>query len=728
MDLHVRHAGPTDEERAAVDGLLGPPPSHWRGAERNSDDAHVAFGGREQRQQRHLLLPALHALQARVGWISETGLDYVCTRLDVPPADAWGVATFYSLLSTTPRAPRVVHVCDDIACRCAGADELLADLEKTCGPAHSHGPSGTHFRIDPAGAIWMRSPCLGMCDHAPAAFIQQAGRNSVERSIPYATTDVILELLGGTTEEQGIPSLRDEQDDNSDNGHPDGRGTAGGPAFSSRISARTGEHRILSTEVLHGQPISAEHQDDWEDQVVASDSIEPSALSDEHAPVKRSLVAGAPRDDSAKSVIPSEASDRSPGKAVSPFSLLARVGVVDPTDIAAYRRSNGFAALRKAIEIGPDEIIREVTDSKLLGRGGAAFPTGRKWDAVAKQSARPHYLICNADESEPGTFKDRVILDGDPFAIIEAMTIAGYATGCHRGFLYIRGEYPLGAERIQHAINEARKHGFLGKNILNRGIDFDIEIRRGGGAYICGEETAIFNSIEGYRGEPRNKPPFPAQAGLFGLPTVVNNVETLANVPHIILHGGATYASIGTEQSTGTRLFCLSGNVTKPGTYEVAFGKTLRELLDMAGGIANGRSLQAILLGGAAGVFVRPDELDMPLTFEGVRAAKATLGSGVIVAFDDTVDMAQILARIAGFFRDESCGQCVPCRVGTVRQEEALYRIASGKTLGGVPQEVALLDEVGVAMKDASICGLGQTAYAAIESAIHRVGVLKGRM
>jgi len=713
MDLHVRHAEPTDEERAAVDALLGPPPSQWRGGERDSRDAHVAFGGREQRQQRHLLLPALQALQARVGWISETGLDYVCRRLDVPPADAWGVATFYSLLSTTPRAPRVVHVCDDIACRCAGADELTQDLERRCGPAHSHGPSGTHFRVDPSGAVWMRSPCLGLCDHAPAAFVQQAGLHAVERAIPNATTDRILELLAGTAE----------------NGHPDvGASSDGGPAFSSRLSLRTGEHRILETEILHAQPISPERQADWEDQVVASDSIEPSALSDEHAPGKRSSGAGAPRDDLQKGVIPSEARDRALGEPAPPFSLLARVGVVDPTDIAAYRRSGGFAALRKAIEIGPDEIVREVNDSKLLGRGGAAFPTGRKWDAVAKQSARPHYLICNADESEPGTFKDRVLLDGDPFAIVEAMTIAAFATGCERGFLYIRGEYPLGAERIQHAINEARKHGFLGGNILNRGVKFDIEIRRGGGAYICGEETAIFNSIEGYRGEPRNKPPFPAQAGLFGLPTVVNNVETLANIPHIILHGGAAFASIGTDQSTGPRLFCLSGNVVKPGVYEVPFGKTLRDLLDMAGGIAKGRALQAILLGGAAGVFVGPDELDMPLTFEGARAAKATLGSGVIIAFDDTVDMSQILRRIAAFFRDESCGQCVPCRVGTVRQEEALYRIASGKTLGGVPQEVALLDEIGVAMKDASICGLGQTAYAAIESAIHRVGVLKGRM
>jgi NADH-quinone oxidoreductase subunit F len=376
--------------------------------------------------------------------------------------------------------------------------------------------------------------------------------------------------------------------------------------------------------------------------------------------------------------------------------------------------------------MGSEAVIREVTDSKLMGRGGAAFPTGRKWAAVAGQPARPHYLICNADESEPGTFKDRVLLDGDPFAIVEAMTIAAFATGCEHGFLYIRGEYPLGAERMQNAIDCARAHRYLGESILGADVSFDIEIRRGAGAYICGEETSIFNSIEGYRGEPRNKPPFPVEAGLFGLPTLVNNVETLANIPWIVLNGGAAFAAIGTGQSTGTKLFCVSGNVTTPGVYEVPFGPTIGDLLTLAGGIEGGRPIQAVLVGGAAGVFVRGNELDIPLTFEGARAANATLGSGVIVAFDDRVDMRQILLRIASFFRDESCGQCVPCRVGTVRQEEALYRIASGKPAGGVDREVALLDEVGVAMRDASICGLGQTAYAAIESAIHRVGVLKG--
>jgi NADH-quinone oxidoreductase subunit F len=258
---------------------------------------------------------------------------------------------------------------------------------------------------------------------------------------------------------------------------------------------------------------------------------------------------------------------------------------------------------------------------------------------------------------------------------------------------------------------------------MGKGVKFDIEIRRGAGAYICGEETALFNSIEGLRGEPRNKPPFPVQAGLFGKPTVVNNVETLMNVPSILIQGGAAFAKIGTEQSTGTRLFCVSGAVEKPGLYESPFGITAQDLLTVAGGVKKGRKLQTVLLGGAAGVFIRPDELSMRLTFEDTRAAKATLGSGVFMVVDDATDLKPLLLRIASFFRDESCGQCVPCRVGTVRQEESLHRIAAKKTIGGVKGEIALLDEVGMAMRDASICGLGQTAYSAVESAIHRLKV-----
>ncbi|HET9681929.1 MAG TPA: NADH-ubiquinone oxidoreductase-F iron-sulfur binding region domain-containing protein, partial [Candidatus Limnocylindrales bacterium] len=416
--------------------------------------------------------------------------------------------------------------------------------------------------------------------------------------------------------------------------------------------------------------------------------------------------------------------------------LLKRVGVVDPTSLNAYRQAGGYQALRKAFEMGSETVIREVTESKLLGRGGAAFPTGRKWAAVAEQPAQPHYVVCNGEESEPGTFKDRVLLDGDPFAIIEGMTIEGFATGATRGYLYVRGEYPLAEERVGHAIEAARAAGFLGEDILGSGWSFDIEFRRGAGAYICGEETALFESIEGKRGEPRNKPPFPVEVGLFGKPTAINNIETLANVLLVLadgdddgVGGGQRYAAIGTEGSTGPKLFCLSGSVARPGVYEVPFGTTLRQLIELGGGFAvdgaagGSHRIQAVLLGGAAGSFVGPDALDVPLTFEGTRAIGASLGSGVVMVFDETADLVAMLRRIAAFFRDESCGQCVPCRVGTVRQEELLARLTD-RAPGGSPrtpaQELALLGEIARAMRDASICGLGQTASSAIESALRR--------
>jgi NADH-quinone oxidoreductase subunit F len=399
-------------------------------------------------------------------------------------------------------------------------------------------------------------------------------------------------------------------------------------------------------------------------------------------------------------------------------SLLRRLGHVDPSSLGSYRAAGGYEMLRRAIALGPQGVIRELRDAKLMGRGGAAFPTHIKWDAVASNPVRPKYVITNADESEPGTFKDRVLMEADPYALVEALTIMGYACGAEQGFIYIRGEYPTAEGRLAHAVRQARAHGLLGADVLGEGFTFDIEVRRGAGAYIAGEETALINSLEGKRAEPRNKPPFPAQSGLFGKPTAVNNVETLLSVLEILRVGGPAYAEVGTAASTGTRLFCLSGCVAVPGLYEYDFGVTLRDVIDGAGGMAGGRPLQAVLLGGAAGVFVGPDALDMPLTFEGVRAAGATLGSGVVLVLDDTVSVPSLLRRITRFFHDESCGQCVPCRVGTVRQEELVARLAGGTPLGSVATELALLNDIGQVTRDASICGLGQTALSAVQSAV----------
>jgi NADH-quinone oxidoreductase subunit F len=589
MDLHFTSARPTLPERAAVDAALGP-------AQRDA-------GGSATRALRHLVLPALHAVQDRVGWISGGALNYVSERLGVAPADVYGVATFYALFSTTPRPPRVLHVCDDIACLCAGSETLCSALESSVGPA----------AVTPAGgeAMWLRSPCLGLCDRAPAAFVTTAGETPSTQRVAPASAKSLAQALAGESPQT---------------------------PFVSHVGG-------------------------------------------------------------------------------SEIRLLRRVGRADPENLDDFRRHGGYLALHKAFELGPERVVGEIVASNLLGRGGAAFPTGRKMEAVAREPSLPHYLVCNADESEPGTFKDRILMEGDPFALIEAMTIAAYATRCERGFIYVRGEYAAAKQRLSDAVTAARRHGFLGEDILGRGVRFDIEIRSGAGAYICGEETALFNSIEGKRGEPRNKPPFPVQHGLFGKPTLINNVETLVNLPVILLEGGASFARIGTADSTGTRLFCLSGAIARAGLYEVPHGTTLGALIELAGGVRSGDALQAILLGGAAGSVVTPDALALPLTFEDARAAGMTLGSGVVMLFGDRVELSAILRRIARFFREESCGQCVPCRVGTVRQEEALERLSRTRDDDERARDLALLDEIGRAMRDASICGLGQTAANAIDSA-----------
>ena len=585
-DLRFGTAAPTEAERVAVDeAVAGLGPVTVEVSER------LVYAGRQRtRERRHLLLPALHALQRAAGWISPGGLDHVCRVLEVPPAEAYGVATFYHLLAgEPPEAEMVLHVCDDVACRLAGGPELVDSLTA-------------------AGHDARPSPCLGQCERGPAVLVQRIG-----------ATDLTVVDADPTTVKEALAT--------------------GGPV----------------------------------------------------APV----------------VVPQAGSDR--------LQLLARVGVVDPTSLDDYRAHGGYRALEAALAMGNDRVIAEVTASGLLGRGGAAFPTGVKWRAVADQEGRPHHLVCNADESEPGTFKDRVLMEGDPFAIVEAMTIAGLAVGAERGWLYVRGEYPVATARLSTAIDAARRAGLLGGDAAGSGRTFDIELRNGAGAYICGEETALFNSIEGYRGEPRNKPPFPTTHGLFDEPTVVNNVETLANVPRIVLNGGGAFADEGTEGSSGTRLFCVSGRVATPGLYEFEFGVTLGEVLEAAGGFFGTGSLAAVLLGGAAGSFVGPDSIDLPLTFEATREAGVSLGSGVVMAFSDHDDLADTVRRIAAFFRDESCGQCVPCRVGTLRQEELLIRLSDGTSSG---DERPLFDDLAAVMGDASICGLGHTASSAVRSAL----------
>jgi NADH-quinone oxidoreductase subunit F len=396
--------------------------------------------------------------------------------------------------------------------------------------------------------------------------------------------------------------------------------------------------------------------------------------------------------------------------------LTANCGQGHPASFTDYSSGGGYAGLKKALTMTPQDVLGEVKAAGLVGRGGAAFPTGIKWEGAAKASGQPKYIVCNADESEPGTFKDRILMEEDPHRTIEGMIIAAHAVGARRGYIYIRGEYPYAFKVMGDALEDARQAGLLGPSILGSSLDFDIEMRLGAGAYICGEETALLESIEGKRGLPRIKPPFPTTDGLFGKPTVINNVETFCNIPLILERGAAEYRKIGTERSPGPKLFCVSGQIQRPGLYEVPFGVTLRHLLfDLAGGLKHGRKLQAVLMGGAAGAFATEKDLDVILSFENLTAAGLPLGSGAVMVFDDSADMRDVLKRLGHFFADESCGKCYPCQLGARRQSEILDRAATGASLVGDRER---LSDVGNTMIDASLCGLGQTAPTAVLSAM----------
>ena len=525
------------------------------------------------------LLPALYAAQDLYGYLPEPVAAEVSRALGVPLADVYGVIEFYSLLYNEPVGKRMIRVCTDPACALKGGDDVLEHL---CA---QHGIQPDQTTSDGATTI-ERAPCLGLCEHAPAALVDEQ-----------AETGINLKL---------------------------------------------GQYEI-------GRPLS---------------------------------------------------------RVYGSMRLLTQNCGGETTSLQAY---GAYAALKKAQKMSPAEVIAEIKAAGLVGRGGAAFPTGIKWEGAANTPGDEKYVVCNADESEPGTFKDRVLLLDDPHRTIEGMCIAAHAIGASKGYIYLRGEYPYILPVLENALNEAREAGYLNDA-------FDIELRLGAGAYICGEETALFESIEGKRGFPRVKPPFPTTHGLFGRPTAINNVETLCNVPLIIQKGSAAYRQIGTQKSPGPKLFCLSGDVAQPGLYEVPFGVSLRDLLyEQAGGIRSGNQLQAVLFGGAAGAFATQKDLDVRLSFEDLRAAGLPLGSGVVTVFDETRDLRDVLVRLSRFFAHESCGKCYPCQIGTQRQHEILTRLAAGKA---IPGDAERLSDVGWTMTDSSLCGLGQTAATAVLSAI----------
>ena len=398
--------------------------------------------------------------------------------------------------------------------------------------------------------------------------------------------------------------------------------------------------------------------------------------------------------------------------------VLRNCGVIDPENIDEYIAFDGYKALAKVItEMTPESVIKTIKDSGLRGRGGAGFPTGMKWDFCNKAVGNKKYVCCNADEGDPGAFMDRSVLEGDPFAVIEAMTIAGYAIGSDQGFIYVRAEYPIAVQRLQHAIKQAREYGLLGKNIFDSGFNFDLEVRLGAGAFVCGEETALMRSIEGKRGEPKPRPPFPANQGLFDKPTLLNNVETYANIPQIILNGAQWFSAIGTEKSKGTKVFALGGKINNTGLVEIPMGTTLREVLfDVGGGIPNGKKFKAAQTGGPSGGCIPASELDIPIDYDSLASIGSMMGSGGLIVMDEDNCMVDIARFFLEFIVEESCGKCVPCRIGTKRVKEILDRIVNGQ---GVEGDIEKLEELCNMIKESSLCGLGQTAPNPVLSTIH---------
>ena len=547
------------------------------------NDDITAICARYQGRGREALLPLLWDVQTAQGSISPPQVQQISHMLRIPEADIFGVIGFYTLFHDQPTGRRIIRVCTDPACALADADavlhEVCAQLDIEPGETTPDG----EYTIE-------HSPCLGLCDVAPAALLSARGEPDCAMSQVSAAA-----LLAGWTGDYFTPA---------------------------------GDKNAV---LLDGG--------------------------------------------------------------------LASV----PQSLADYGE---YAGLRRARAMTSDQVIAEIEASGLIGRGGAAFPTGLKWKFTRAAEGAPKYIVCNADESEPGTFKDRVLMEHRPHLLLEGIALAAYAVGTEHAIIFIRGEYPKALQILHDAIAEANRAGLLD--------GLTIELRRGAGAYICGEETALFEAIEGKRGFPRMKPPYPTTFGLFGKPTAVNNVETLCAVPPIITRGASWFRNVGTAGSAGPKLVSVSGHVARPGVYEIAPGISLRDFLERQCGGVTGQ-LGAVLMGGAAGTFLLPSEIDVPLTFEDLREAGSTFGSGAIMVFNDTVDLRDVLLRLGRFFQHESCGKCFPCQLGTQRQVEILERLDAQ-----LPGDRERLLDVGMTMTEASICGLGHTAGLAVMSAMEK--------
>jgi len=649
------------------------------------------------------LLPLLHEVQQRLGYLPEDCVAPIARALNLSRAEVHGVITFYRDFRRQPPGRRIVQVCQAEACRSMGGERLMAHACGRLGCA-PYGRSGDgEFSLEPVY-------CLGQCASAPAAVID----GQVHARMTATRFD---ELLDHGSRPLPCPSPAGGEGKDKRTGI-----TVCVPCDSTALAVGAGDvaAAIAAQAAARGIEVDLVRNGSrgmfWLEPLVevATSSgrvgYGPVSVHEVASLFDAGFLAGGAHP-LALGLI-DELTWLKPQQRLT----FARVGLTDPQSLADYEAHEGFLGLRRALAMTPEAIVAEVIDSGLRGRGGAAFPTGIKWQTAARAEGEPKYIVCNADEGDSGSFADRLLMESDPYALIEGMTIAGLAVGASQGYVYLRSEYPHAVAALEAAIATARAARRLGAGILGSGKAFDVEVRIGAGAYICGEETALLESLEGKRGVVRAKPPLPAIAGLFGRPTVVNNVVTLATVPLILARGAAYHGEFGIGRSRGTLTVQLAGNIRRGGLIEVPFGITLRELLHAyGGGTASGRPIRAVQVGGPLGAYVPESQWDLPMDYEEYARHGAMLGHGGVVVHDDTVDMARLARFAMEFCALESCGKCTPCRIGSVRGVEIIDRIIAGEDRS---QQVALLRDLADTMVNGSLCAMGGMTPSPVLSAL----------
>jgi len=615
---------------------------------------------------RSAIVPALYVAQQEIGWLPNEALDEVADLFGIEPMEVYAIAGFYNMLYKEPHGKFHLEVCTNVPCMLRGAEGLAEHLKQRLGVEFGQTTADGVFRLD-------HMECLGACATAPMLFVrrEQSNWGRYYENLTPETADAMLDEL----------RAYDRSDDFS------------------RPSSHEGETTKVVATMATGR---------------SDDFNRPSSHEGETTKVVTTMATGRSDDFSRPSSM-----ERHPA---GPYHhdhhpetnfLLARIDKPNSHTLASYLADGGYQAARKAVGMEPGAVVEEVKKAGVRGRGGAGFPAGVKWGFLPKD-VFPRYLVVNADESEPGTFKDRLIIEYDPHQLLEGIICAAWAIQAHHAFIYIRGEYMFGKQRLEGDIAEAKARGFLGQGIFGTDFDLEIIVHPGAGAYICGEETALLTSLEGHRGHPRLKPPFPAVAGLYAKPTIVNNVETISHVRHVIEHGADWYRQWGTEKSPGFQLVCLSGQVKKPGVYEIPYGATLRQLIyDYAGGTLDDRPIKSIIPGGLSMPQIKADKLDAGIDFESIQAAGSLLGSGGIIVICEGQSMLPVARRTLAFYREESCGKCTPCREGTGWMEKTLLRIEQG---GGALADLDRMERITKYVDQQSFCPFGPAAVWGLQS------------